>query len=541
MLAILRGLRREPDAPERPGTLPRVLVVEDEAVMQRFYACFFDKLHAEEFGWRLARDGGEALKALEADPPDIVLLDWMLPSVPGPAVLKAIRAHPKTRGLGVMVVTAKSAPGDAALALEEGADDFLSKPFDERVLLARLHSLLRRQQALRSVEDKLRRSQRLEALGLLVGGVAHDFNNMLTAIKGFAELLVQGFASGAARRDDAEEIVKASERAESMTRQLLDFSREQPARSGTCDVNRIVTEMAQMLRRLLREDIELSLSLAPTLAPAQAGTGQLAQVVVNLAVNARDAMPRGGVLSITTDEAAPSPEFFRERPGLEPGPYVRLCVSDTGEGMDRATLQCIFDPFFTTKKAGRGTGMGLSIVHDIVEQNGGDIVVRSEPGAGCRFEVFLPRAAAAAPTAPAGPEPAPAAAGELVLLVEDDETVRRLAARMLKAAGYRVIAAQDADEALLRIRETGEPVRMLLTDVVLPGIDGPELARRLVSRFPGLKVLFLSGYLDETLAQHGLLGEDTALLSKPFTQDALARKVRGVLGPDPAPQRETPR
>ena len=528
MLALLRGLRREPDAPQRDRA--RVLVVEDEAVMQRFYACFFDSLHAAEFSWSLARNGAEALAALDSDPPDIVLLDWMLPSVPGSAVLKAIRAHPKTRSLGVLVVTAKSGPSDAALALEDGADDFLSKPFDERVLLARLHSLQRRHQALAAVEDRLRRSQKLETLGLLVGGVVHDFNNVLTAIKGFAGLILQGVDSGAACQADVNEIAKAADHAASLTRQLLDFSHSRPAEPEACDVNGLVTELSQMLRRLVREDIQFSLDLAPDLSPARVTPCHLAQILVNLVVNARDAMPEGGTLSIATAETEAPAELSREGPAQLPGPCVRLSVSDTGEGMDQETLRRLFDPFFTTKGRGGGTGLGLATVRDIVRQQGGDILVRSEPGAGSRFDVVLPRAKAIVPQAPAGPGPRPAGGIETILLVEDDESVLKMADRQLQASGYRVLTARDADEALRRLDEADGPVHLLVTDVVLPGISGPGLAQRLAARIPGLKVLFLSGYQDETLARHGFLGEDPALLSKPFSHEALARKVREALG-----------
>ncbi|MBI5239521.1 MAG: response regulator [Elusimicrobia bacterium] len=529
MFSLLKGLRRAPDAPEAPPDRRSILVVEDEEVMQRFYSCFFEKLHAEEFSWRLAKDGAEALQALAGEPPDLVLLDWMLPAVPGPAVLKAIRAHPRTRGAGVLVVTAKSAPNDTALALEAGADDYLCKPFDERVLLARLRSLARRQQALRAVEAQLRQSQKLETIGLLAGGVAHDFNNMLTAIKGFADFLVRSLEPGTAQRDDAEEILKAADQAASLTRQLLAFGHKQPQGPVVCDLNQTVQDMAKMLRRLLGEDISLTTTLDPALGLLRAAPGQLVQVIANLAVNARDAMPQGGRLAIATAEAALPPEFFQAHPDLRPGPYVLLSVSDSGQGMDAGVLPRIFEPFFTTQDRGRGTGLGLSLVRDIVRQHGGEILVHSEPGAGSRFEVYLPRAEQAERPAAAPSAGRPSPGTETVLLVEDDEMVRRLACRMLQAGGYRVLAARDADEAVRRLQEAGETAHLLLADVVLPGLDGRELARRLLARLPGLKVLFISGYNDDTLLRHGVRGSDAALLLKPFTQETLTAKVREVL------------
>jgi hypothetical protein len=339
-------------------------------------------------------------------------------------------------------------------------------------------------------------------------------------------------------RADIEEIRKAADQAASLTRQLLSFTRKQAPCRVSMDLNQTVKTVVQMLRRLIGEDIELAVSLENDLGPLKADPGQMAQVLINIALNARDAMPHGGRLSITTANSLPSRELLQRHPGLKPGPAVVLSVGDTGSGMSAQVLQHLFEPFFTTKDSGRGTGLGLSSALDIVKQHGGEIVVESQLGQGSRFDVFLPQSATQEKPAPAtAPAARRTASGvETVLLVEDDEMVLELSRRMLQAGGYRVLAARSAPEAERCLCETGCAVDLLVADVVLPGLNGRELALRLTARMPGLRVLFVSGYSDDTLSQHGVLEPGGALLSKPFSLEEFAAKVREILDSAPPPR-----
>jgi CheY-like chemotaxis protein len=360
--------------------------------------------------------------------------------------------------------------------------------------------------------------------------VAHDFNNLLTAIRGFAELLADDLPEGDKRHREAQQIVDAADRAAALTRQLLAFSRRQVMVPEVVDVNASLRSVAGLLRRLIGEDIRLILRLDPALGPVRVDPTQLEQVVMNLAVNARDAMPRGGSLSITTRNIAFDAVLRKEHPDLIAGPGIVLELRDGGEGMDESILSHLFEPFFTTKPKGKGTGLGLSTVFGIVKQSGGDISVESRPDQGTTFRVYLPRAA----RQPAAARPAPAAAplrrgSETVLVVEDEEPVRSLAARFLRGQGYRVLTAGGAGEAL-RVAENIEgPLDILVTDVVMPGLSGRELSRRLCRRRPALKVLFISGYAEEVIAHHGVLEPGIAFLPKPFTRQRLLRKVRETL------------
>jgi two-component system, cell cycle sensor histidine kinase and response regulator CckA len=369
----------------------------------------------------------------------------------------------------------------------------------------------------RRLEEQLVQSQKMEAIGRLAGGIAHDFNNLLTAIIGYADLLARRVKETPRLLNNVQEILEAAERAAGLTRQLLAFSRKQVLQPRVLSLNVAVADMQTMLRRLIGEDVQLVAALDPALGQARADPSQLEQVILNLAVNARDAMPQGGRLTLETANAE-----------LEDGRYVSLSVSDTGVGMDAEVRKHLFEPFFTTKGPGKGTGLGLATVYGIVAQSGGSILVESEPGRGTTFKVFLPRVDE--PLAShAGPEALPPAGGtETVLVAEDEDGVRSLICEILGELGYDVREAARPEAAIKAFSAGGE-VHLLLTDVVMPGMNGPQLAARLAALRPGLRVLYMSGYTGDSVALQGVLEQGTHLLQKPFTPDALARKVREVL------------
>ena len=381
------------------------------------------------------------------------------------------------------------------------------------------------------LEAQYRQAQKMEAIGRLSGGVAHDFNNMLVVINGYSELLLGRYLSDSnPARKHVEEIKKAGERAAALTRQLLAFSRQQVLQPEVLDLNGVVADLEKMLRRLISEDIDLATALDRGIGRVKADPGQIEQVILNLAVNARDAMPQGGRLLIETANIILDETYTRQHLDVTPGLYVMLAVSDTGIGMDAETQSHIFEPFFTTKERGKGTGLGLATVYGIVKQSQGAIWIYSEPGRGTTFKIYLPRVEETTPTE-AEPRPTsldlPSGA-ETVLLVEDEAAVRDLARQILELGGYTVLEAGHGDEALLLSEQQG-PIHLLMTDVIMPGMSGPELAERLVKQHPEMKVLYVSGYTDEAIVHHGVLGAGLSFLQKPFTPDSLIRKVRQVL------------
>jgi signal transduction histidine kinase/CheY-like chemotaxis protein len=382
------------------------------------------------------------------------------------------------------------------------------------------------------LEARVRQTQKMEAIGQLAGGVAHDFNNLLTAILGYCELLLMDFNPGDPRQADITEIQKAGTSAAGLTRQLLAFSRKEIIAPTLLDLNAVVAGMREMLGRLIREDVKVVLDLRPGLALVNADRGQVEQLVLNLALNARDAMPTGGTLTIASANVE---RDEREQPGAkagappEPGLYVVLTVSDTGTGMTPQVQARLFEPFFTTKEPGLGTGLGLATAHRIIERSGGSIDVYSEVGKGTSFKVYLPRAAGAAAIADTpSPVGLPPTGTETVLVVEDEDGLRQLARRLLQRLGHTVLVAANADEAV-RLFDRNPSIDVILTDVVMPETSGPELARRLVDKRPGLKVIYMSGYTEDAIIQHGVLNSGIAFLHKPFTSDTLGRKLREVL------------
>jgi PAS domain S-box-containing protein len=386
------------------------------------------------------------------------------------------------------------------------------------------------EEALRQSEEKFRQSQKIEAIGRLAGGVAHDFNNLLTVINGYCALLLESLREDDLVRGSIEEIGKAGERAAGLTRQLLAFSRKQMLAFKVLDLNGVIADTEKMLKRLIGENITLVTKLTPELHPVKVDPGQIEQVIMNLAVNARDAMPQGGKLIIETSTVDLDETYTSSYPELKAGPYVLLEVSDTGCGMDDKVKARVFEPFFTTKEVGKGTGLGLATVYGIIKQSGGHITVYSEVGQGTTFKIYLPWAQEAVPSGPAQPKLSHLpAAGETVLLVEDEDRVRTLTRQVLQKNGYRVLEARHGAEALQVAEQQSGPVHIMVTDVVMPEMSGPQLARRMLGLQPNLKVLFLSGFTDSTLVGNGLLNTEQNFLHKPFTPDALARKVREVL------------
>ena len=380
------------------------------------------------------------------------------------------------------------------------------------------------------LEQQLRQAQKMEAVGRLAGGIAHDFNNILTAITGHADLLLEDLGHHDPRRADVDEIRRSAERAAGLTRQLLAFSRQQVLQPKVVDLNALVLDMDKLLRRLIGEDVELATALDPTLGRVTADPGQLEQVIVNLAVNARDAMPQGGKLTLETRNIDLDSSYRLEHSLVKPGPYVQLTVSDSGIGMDEETQAHAFEPFFTTKPRGQGTGLGLAMVYGTVKQSGGFIWVYSEPGHGATFKIYLPRVDAPVESAtPPAPVERPPRGSETVLLAEDEPAVRAIAQQVLERQGYTVLAAPSGADALALAAQHGATIHLLLTDVVMPGMSGRDLADRLTAQRPGIRVLYISGYTDNAIVRHGMLEPGLAYLQKPFRPDALVRKVRDVL------------
>jgi two-component system cell cycle sensor histidine kinase/response regulator CckA len=386
----------------------------------------------------------------------------------------------------------------------------------------------------RILEKQLSMAAKMEAVGRLSGGIAHDFNNLLGVIIGYSQVLRRKLDPNSPLKEHAEEVEKAAQRAVSLTRQLLAFSRQQILTLAVVDLNTLVSDMQKMLPRLIGEDIAIDIDLDPSLGTTKADQGQIEQVVMNLAVNARDAMPNGGKLQIETANRDLDDYYCSEHPGAKPGRYIMLAMTDSGDGMTQQTLAHIFEPFFTTKEVGKGTGLGLATVYGIVKQSGGYIWVDSALGFGSSFQIFLPRVEETVSKATIEAPTDNLRGTETILLVEDADALRKLAQSFLTDHGFKVITASSGEEALRVAEFHGKPINLLVTDVVMPGMNGRALADRLLAKQPNLKVLYISGYTDSFIAGHGVLEEGTFLLHKPFTEEVLIRKVRDVLDGRPS-------
>jgi two-component system cell cycle sensor histidine kinase/response regulator CckA len=378
------------------------------------------------------------------------------------------------------------------------------------------------------LEAQLHQAQKMEAVGRLASGVAHDFNNLLTVILGYSNLLLDQLDESHVLYQEVDEIKRAADRAATLTQQLLTFSRKQVLSLRPVDLNQVLGGLAEMLRRLIGEDVELTLKPAADLALTRVDPGQIEQMVMNLAANARDAMPQGGRLSIETANVELDNAYARRR-AVQPGSYVMLAVTDTGQGMDAATQARLFEPFFTTKEPGKGTGLGLSSVYAIVRQCGGNIFVYSEPGRGSSFKIYLPRVDTQASARPSKLAPDEARGDETVVLVEDEPLVKNLVSEVLRKSGYQVMEFVNGRDALTRARRHSGHIHLLVTDVVMPGMSGIELARQLAPGRPEMRILFLSGYTDDLVERQGVLQPGRDFLQKPFTPDTLLRRVRALL------------
>ena len=468
---------------------------------------------------------------------DLILADYSIPGFDGMTALTLARQH--CPDVPFLFVSATIGEELAIDAMHQGATDYVLKqrlgrlvPSVQRALreLDDQAERKRAEEALRQSEKQFRQSQKMEAVGRLAGGIAHDFNNLLTVIMGYSQVLLTELGPLHPLRGKIEETLKAGERAATLIRQLLTFSSKQSLDPRTLSLNTAVMSLETMLRRLIGDDIRLVSKLDQTNGRLRADQAQLEQVLVNLVVNARDAMPKGGTLTIETAqvELTRSPVYYLTP--LLPGPYVRLAVSDTGCGMDRKTQSHIFEPFFTTKEEGKGSGLGLSTVFGIVTQCGGAIDVKSRVGHGTRFDLYFPRVESEViSTAPPQPLGQPQRGTETILLVEDEQSVRVLMRDELRKLGYRILEAKNGIEACLLATQQAGSFQLLLTDVVMPGMAGRELAQHLSVIYPDLRTLFISGYMDDVSIMAGLEEGTSSFLQKPFTPEALARAVRNLL------------
>ena len=481
-----------------------------------------------EYTWVASADAMRA--ALAEGNWDIVIADHSMPGFGG---LEALRISRQVDpDVPFLLVSGTVGEEVAVEAMRSGARDYVMKgnlarlaPAIERELT---EAASRRER--RRLEDELRQAQKMEAIGRLAGGVAHDFNNLLTAINGYADLVLERMSPLDPAYEEIREIRRAGERATALTRQLLAFGRRQVLEPQVLDLRDLVTGLEPMLRRLIGENIDLVFVTSDQPALVRADPGQLQQVVMNLAINARDAMPSGGSLAIEVQPIDFDEPFTDRHLGVDAGRFAMLAVTDTGIGMDETTQSHVFEPFFTTKPAGKGTGLGLSTVWGIVRQSGGQVWFYSEQGVGTAFKVYFPLVEG---DAPAAFQPAPSRRSiggtETILVVEDEQSVRGVVVRVLERLGYTPLVAPDAAAAIPIAAAFHGAIDLLLTDVVMPGMGGPELARQLQAVRPGLPVLFVSGYTDDAIVQHGVLEPGVEFLQKPFTPDALARRVREVL------------
>jgi signal transduction histidine kinase len=508
-----------------------------------------------------ALNGLRGIELARAEDPDVILLDIVMPGLDGFAVCRKLKADERLQAIPVIFLTALRTDRESRVkALETGAEGFLSKPLDAQELVAQIRAmaklkaanLMKRQETEHlaalvaertreleqeladrkrvEVEQELLQAQKLESVGRLAGGVAHDFNNLLMGIMGYADLCRDALPADHPNREWLDEITADAQRSADITRQLLAFARKQTITPKVLDLNDALTGMLKMLRRLIGEDIDLVWMPGASLGPVRIDPSQIDQVLANLCVNARDAISGTGRITIETANVAIDAAHCACHEGVVPGDYVLLAVSDDGCGMEKSVLAHLFEPFFTTKELGKGTGLGLATVYGIVKQNNGFISVYSEPQRGTTFRVYLPRfAGAATATTVVRRAEAPRGRGETVLLVEDEKSLRVTCGLFLNSFGYRVLVAETPAAALALAAQHAGDIQLLLTDVVMPGMDGRQLAQRLAALKPGMRVLFMSGYTANVVAHHGVLDPSVHFIGKPFSRDDLAGAVREVL------------
>jgi two-component system cell cycle sensor histidine kinase/response regulator CckA len=522
-----------PDDPARAGDgCLRVLFIEDNPMDLELSLMELQRAGFEIRG-DVVQTPEDFNRRLRSTTYDIVVSDYRLPGWTGMEALELLQEEKKD--IPFILMTGSLGEETAVECIKQGATDYVLKDRLVRLPVAVRRAMeerrLREERA--RLEEQLLQSQKMEAVGRLAGGIAHDFNNLLQIILSYAEMAMERPGLEPEELQDLDEIKKAARRAANLTRQLLAFSRRQVLDPIALDINTVLKDLGKMLQRLIGEDIEIRFVLAPEPARVKADPGQIENVVMNLAVNARDAMPQGGMLTIETAATEVDQTHARQHPFVSPGPYVMVTVADTGTGMNADVRSHIFEPFFTTKDPGKGTGLGLATVYGIVKQSGGHISVYSEPGKGSSFKILLPRADKSA----VGAKPARGAeeslrGSETILLVEDEPSLRKLVRQILRGRGYTVIEAPGGAKALDAAQKHEGPIQLLLTDVVMPGMSGRELAERLAPLRPEMKILYMSGYTDDAIVNHGVPGSGAALIQKPFSQAALARKVHALLHPD---------
>jgi two-component system, cell cycle sensor histidine kinase and response regulator CckA len=519
------------DSGLRPRELDvvRILVVDDDPQAEPLIEMALAEAHFARV-LEVVGTATEGLRRIEDDEHDVYLVDYRLPDGNGLELIHEAKAHGATKPFILMTGFGSGDIDEAAL--REGVADYVEKHLVATHLERSIRYAVRDWQAdraLRDREDQLRQAQKMEAIGRLAGGVAHDFNNLLTAIIGYTDVVSERLTADEQTRRDVGEIRKAADRAAALTRQLLAFGRKQFLHPEVLDLNDTVNGLMQMLPRVIGEHNQTVARLSPGLWRVTADPSQMEQVLVNLVLNGRDAMPMGGTITIETANVdLTAARIASDAVTLPPGPYVMLSVSDTGTGMDADTRAHAFEPFFTTKPKGKGTGLGLATVYGIVDQSGGAITIQTALGHGTSVRIYLP--AVSAPVETRAPEPAPniTFGTESILLVEDNDGVRELARRTLRARGYTVIEACNADEAI-DVMVRGAQPQLLVTDVIMPGLSGPNLAARLLQHNPRLRVLYMSGYSEDATAVHGTFWGGVPLLQKPFTPHQLAERVRVAL------------
>jgi two-component system, cell cycle sensor histidine kinase and response regulator CckA len=507
----------------------RVLIVEDQLLDAELLLMELDRL-GYEVTWERVETREAMTAALSGREWDLVISDFSLPTFDAPAALSVCQA----RGIDIpfIIVSGTVEEEHAVEAMRQGAQDFMNKG-----RLARLGPAITRglrefeeRRARRMAETRLAQAQKMEALGQLAGGVAHDFNNLLGVIQGYSELLVKGLSPEDPRARRLGEVLRATERGAALTRQLLAFSRQQPFEVRPLDLNVVVAGIEAMLRRLISENVEIVTILHGGLRRVKADANKLEQLLMNLSINARDAMSAGGRLVIETSNVEFDERYVLAHPDAHVGPHVMLAVSDTGHGMDAATLSHAFEPFFTTKELGKGTGLGLATVYGIVRQSGGHIAAYSEPGRGTSFKIYLPATDEITRPAPA-PVVAPVerAGTETVLLVEDDAALRVLIHDLLEQGGYEVVGGPSPEAALAAAEQHSGKIDLILTDVIMPSMSGMQAVSRMQAARPQLKVLFMSGHIRASVEHQGGILNHHAFIQKPFGLDLLLRRVREVL------------
>ena len=563
--------------------MEKILIVDDNE--QNLYMLHV-LLQASGYQIETAANGQEALDKARVTPPDMIISDILMPVMDGFTLCRKWKKDDMLKSIPFVFYTATYTDSrDEEFALRLGAERFIRKPMEPEVFVGMLREVTeqhkagqlvakreavaeeavylklynetlirklegkmeqleqvnqsldkditerkRAEEEAKALQEQLRQSQKMEAIGSLAGGIAHDFNNLLTVIKGYSQLSLMELKEGDPLKPNIEEVQKAADRAAGLTRQLLAFSRRQVMEMRVLDPNTLLRDLDKMLRRIIGEDIELVTQLADDLGTIKADPGQVEQVIMNLAVNARDAMTKGGKLTIETANVELDKTYARNHVAVEPGPYVMLSVSDTGVGMTPEVRDRVFEPFFTTKEKGKGTGLGLSTVYGIVKQSGGNIWVYSEPGKGTAFKIYLSRVDE--PLEEVGEKVVQkelTGRGETILVVEDEEEVRKLAVQILRRQGYTVLEASQGNEASHICEQHKGPIHLMVMDVVMPGMNGRELAKSLEPHHPEMKVLYMSGYTDDAIVHHGVLEKGLSFLQKPFTIDGLLRKVREVL------------